>query len=98
MVLWLCGSLVFVYVFCYRVEDFDEFTQIFAERTKELSNTERLHFLAELSEAPAEDKHAAVCEVCSHSYPFAYLHALFFLSGAFLISVDEFGKVTHSIY
>ncbi|KAM4632856.1 cilia- and flagella-associated protein 61 [Polymixia lowei] len=45
-----------------RVEDLDDLTQIFAEQSKELSESYGPFSLAELIEAPTEERHAAVCE------------------------------------
>uniref|UniRef100_A0AAY5K1P9 Cilia- and flagella-associated protein 61 N-terminal domain-containing protein n=1 Tax=Esox lucius TaxID=8010 RepID=A0AAY5K1P9_ESOLU len=48
--------------FCYRVEDSDDLTHIFAEQTTALTESYGPYFLAELVEAQDEEHHAAVCE------------------------------------
>uniref|UniRef100_A0A8C7CV05 Cilia and flagella associated protein 61 n=1 Tax=Oncorhynchus kisutch TaxID=8019 RepID=A0A8C7CV05_ONCKI len=48
--------------FCYRVEDHDDLTHIFAEQTKALTGSYGTYFLAELIEAQDDENHAAVCE------------------------------------
>uniref|UniRef100_A0A8C8J445 Cilia- and flagella-associated protein 61 N-terminal domain-containing protein n=1 Tax=Oncorhynchus tshawytscha TaxID=74940 RepID=A0A8C8J445_ONCTS len=48
--------------FCYRVEDHDDLTHIFAEQTKALTGSYGTYFLAELIEAQDNENHAAVCE------------------------------------